>query len=558
MPPMVSLGSASQAGPRERNEDFFLAVTPEGTERATKGVLCAVADGVSGNAGGREAAEALLRTLAADYYTTPDTWSTTHALETVIQAANRWTLAQAAARPELAGMSTTLSALVLRGCRYTLAHVGDSRIYRLRGEGLEQLTTDHVWERPDMRHVLRRAVGLDRFLDVDYAEGELNRGDIFLLVSDGVWEPLRALGMHDQLLLHREPEYAAAALVREALARRGTDNATALVVRVDKLPDETLADALELNKELAAPPRLKPGMNWDGLEVLQTLHESRETLLYRVREAGSGRLCVMKTLNPLAEDDAARAALAEEAWLARRLQSHYFPAAIIPARPPTALYYLTAWHEGATLQRHLDRGQRFTPSEAVQLGIRLLKGLGALHRLNIVHRDIKPANLHWGQDGRLRILDFGVAVCPGVLERAPGNAGTPSYLAPELHGGAAATSAADLYAAGVTLYHLLTRRYPYGEIEPFQHPRFGVPVPPTRYRPDCPGWLENLLLRAVAKEACDRFETAEEFRLLLERGESQPLDAPRPLPLIRGYGAWPVVALVSLLLNLLLVLTLLG
>lgn len=552
MPLVVALGSASEPGPRERNEDFFIAVTPQAPEQAARGTLLAVADGVSGNAGGREAAEALLRTLAADYYTTPDTWSTTHALERVIQAANRWILAQAAARPELAGMSSTLSALVLHGTRYTLAQVGDSRIYLLRGARFEQLTTDHVWEKPDMRHVLKRAVGLDRFLAVDYAEGELCAGDVFLLVSDGVWEPLQTLGLHEQLLLHREPEYAAAALVREALVRRGADNATALVVRVDELPQATLAEALALNGDLAAPPRLKPGMTWDGLEVLEVLHESRETLLYKVCDADSGRPCVMKTLNPLAEDDAARTAFAQEAWLARRVESHYFPQAVVPARSSTGLYYLMTWHEGATLQQHLDRGRHFAPAEVAQFGIRLLKGLGALHRLNVVHRDIKPANLHWGQDERLRILDFGVALCPGVLERPSGKAGTPSYLAPELHAGAEATPASDLYAAGVTLYHLLTRRYPYGEIEPFQHPRFGKPVPPSRYRPDCPGWLEHVLLKAVAAAPRERFETAEEFRLALERGGTRPLEAPRPPPLLKRHGVWPMLALLSLLLNLLL------
>ena len=557
VPLAVALGSASHQGPRARNEDFLLAVTPEGDALANKGALFAVADGVSGNAGGREAAEALLRTLGEDYYTTPDTWSTAHALDTVIQGANRWILAQAAARPELAGMSSTLSALVLRGRRYFVAHVGDSRIYRLRGGSCEQLTSDHVWERPDMRHVLKRAVGLDRLLDVDYAEGELGAGDVFVLVSDGVWGPLQTLGLHELLLLHPEPRYAAAALVREALARRGTDNATALVVQVVAMGAESLRDSVALNLQCAAPPRLKLGTVWDGLEVLEVLHESRETLLYKVREPASGQLRVMKTLNPLADDEAARGALAQEAWLARRVQSHYFPQAIAPARVPTGLYHLMTWHPGATLQQHLEDGRRYVATEVAQLGIRLLKGLGALHRLNIVHRDIKPANLHWGLDERLRILDFGVALCPGVLERAAGNAGTPSYLAPELYAGTAASPASDLYAAGVTLYHLYTRKYPYGEIEPFQHPRFGEPVPPSRYRPDCPGWLENVLLKAVAREPGERFETAEEFRLALERGELHPLDVPRPLPLLRRYGAWPLVALLSLILNLVLLLLLL-
>src|SRR5690606_15260400 len=91
----------------------------------------------------------------------------------------------------------------------------------------------------------------------------------------------------------------------------------------------------------------------------------------------------------------------------------------------------------------------------------------------------------------------------------------------------------DLYAAGVTLYELLTRRYPYGEIEPFQRPRFGDPVPPTRYRADVPTWLESVILKAVARERRDRFETAEEFLLALELAAHRPLAVPRRSPLLQ-------------------------
>ena len=81
------------------------------------------------------------------------------------------------------------------------------------------------------------------------------------------------------------------------------------------------------------------------------------------------------------------------------------------------------------------------------------------------------------------------------------------------------------------LYHLLTRKYPYGEIEPFQRPKFGDPVAPTRYRPEIPGWLESVLLKAVAKDPAKRFETAEEFIVALERGAQRPLARPQATPL---------------------------
>ena len=497
-----------------------------------------------------------MRGLLADYYATPDTWEVQHALDKVLGAINRWLISQATTRRDLAGMSCTLSALVLRGQRYHLAHVGDSRIYRLRGDAFTQLTTDHVWDRPDMRHVLKRAVGLDSHLMADFAEGELQAGDVFVLVSDGVWEPLGDLGMHTALNLHRNPALAADELVRLAHKQGGQDNASAIVVRVDAVAEDNLRDHLAAERRLPVPPRLKPGTRLDDFEVLEVLHESRMSLLYKVRKRSDGRLWVLKTLPPLAANQPEfAAALIQEEWLAKKVIAHYFPQVLpLAADERSALYYVMSWHAGATLQQHLDAGRHFSIAEATQTGIRLVKGLAALHRLNILHRDIKPDNLHLGEDGKLRILDFGVAASSSLHDTG-GGAGTPSFMAPELIAGGAATVQSELYAAGVTLYYLLTRKYPYGEIEPFQHPRFGDPVPPTRYRPEIPQWLENLLLKAVAPEPKNRFETAEEMLLALEQGERRPLGAPRRTPLLARDPArvWQTLAVFSIVLNVLLV-----
>jgi len=456
-----------------------------------------------------------------------------HALDRVLNANNQWLLAQAAARPEFAGMATTLSALVLRGRRYVLAHVGDSRVYLWRDGQLMRLTTDHTWDRPDMRHVLKRAIGLDPHLVVDYSEERLRAGDVFLLVTDGVWEPLGEHGMKALLREHAGPGAVASALAREALARGGQDNASAVVLHVERLPEYDTFDGFADGRMLPLPPRLKPGHEIDNQEVLALLHESRATLLYKVRNRTDGALGVLKTLQPrLASDGEQRAALAFEEWLAKRVVSHYFPQ-VLPAAERNYLYYLMTYHDGATLQQRLDVGAHFTVADAVKTGIRLAKALGALHRLNVIHRDVKPANLHLGADGKLRLLDLGVALAQGATahETVPGAPGTPSYMAPELFTGGSADASSDLYAAGTTLYHLLTRKYPYGEVEPFQHPRFGDPVPPTRYRPDIPGWLEAVLLKAVARDEQVRFETAEELLIALERGERLPVTIPARTPL---------------------------
>jgi serine/threonine protein phosphatase PrpC len=156
----VEVAHSTRAGRRGRNEDFAGATTPEGPELAAKGALLAIADGVGGHANGREAAEFSVRNLLVDYYATPDTWGAAQALDTVLQAANRWLLAHARKAPENGGMATTLTALVLRGARYYVAHVGDTRAYLARNGRLTQLTEDHTWEHPELSNVLRRAIGL--------------------------------------------------------------------------------------------------------------------------------------------------------------------------------------------------------------------------------------------------------------------------------------------------------------------------------------------------------------------------------------------------------------
>ena len=558
MPLQIIIGQASETGLRDHNEDYCGATTPANELLATKGALLAVADGVGGNAGGREAAEMTVRGVLSDYYATPETWETTAALEKVLTALNRWIQSHASRHRDMAGMATTLSMLVLRGKRYTLAHVGDSRIYLLRGKELQQLTTDHVWDRPDMRHVLKRAVGLDQQLQVDYAEGELQAGDVFALMSDGVWDRLGQLHIHEILQLYRSPQMAADDLVKRALAQGSQDNATALVVRIEQTGEDNLADLITEAKRLGLPPRLKPGEQLDDFEVQELLHESRASLLYRVKNLANGQMCVLKTLQPLLADDAESCnGLLNEEWLGKRVVSHYFTQVMpIAAERRSCLYYVMSWYAGATLQQKLDIGQHFSAADVASIGLRLAKGLGALHRLNIMHRDIKPANLHQGDDGKLRILDLGVALSPGTSGAQPaGNPGTPSFMAPELFAGEVATAQSDLYAAGVTLYHLLTRRYPYGEVEPFQRPRFGDPVPPTRYRPEIPQWLENIVLKAVAHDLQARFETAEEMLLALEVGERKPILPPPRTPLLARDPLlrWQMIAVLSLLANLLLI-----
>jgi protein phosphatase len=239
----LRVGAASLAAPGKANEDFFAVGAPSEADSLRRGVVLVVADGVSANGSARVAAPATVRSLAADYYATSVHWGVGQSLDRLLRAANDWLWAQNGRWPDHDSVVIAVSLLVLRDQRYHLAHVGDTRVYRLRGTAFQQLTADHTWQRRDMRHVLRRALGLDSHLVVDFAEGEVEAGDTFLMATDGVWEVLGDASMTDILRQKLEPETAARALVeaaqRHQAAYMGRNDATAMVVHIGSTSPET-------------------------------------------------------------------------------------------------------------------------------------------------------------------------------------------------------------------------------------------------------------------------------------------------------------------------------
>ncbi len=550
----LSFAQASACGPREENQDATRLVTPAAELAASKGYLFALADGVSQCADGGLAARASLQALAMDYYATPPTWGVAQALDRLLLAQNRWLRANGGGQPLL----TTLSALVLRGQRFTLAHVGDCRAYRWHDGSLQRISQDHVWDQPGMQHVLKRALGLDEHVLVDYLEGELRREEVFVLLSDGVWCVLGEQQIGGVLRDAMDLEDAAATLVRMAHLAGSQDNASAVLVRVEEPGAASLGDTLAQLHQWPLPPPLRAGQMFEGWQVETLLGHSQQSLRYRVRDREQ-QAWLLKTLPPGREQDGAgQQQLLMEEWFLRRVAGRCFPE-VHPGSQRQHLYYLMREYPGVTLAEHFARQGPLSLPQWLDIARQSLRAVGMLHRRNILHRDIKPENLHLDHDGQLRLLDFGLAYCPGLSEdRAHELPGTPSFIAPEAFQGEPPAPRQDLYALGVTLFWLLTGEYPYGEIEAFQRPRFGSPASVARLRPDVPEWLERHLAQAVARDANERFETAEQWLLLLEQGEHQP-QALRPRPLLERepLKVWRGLALLSLLFNLLLLIVLL-
>jgi protein phosphatase len=235
----LTLGYAGLACGKEVSVVFFDVASPAAADLQSRGLAFALADGMSGG-GGRRAAETCVRSVLCDLYATPAAWDVPRALDRVMASVNAWLAAHNVQARESECMLSTLSVLVLQGSRFHVGHVGDTRIYRLRNDQCERLTLDHVWPRADMRHVLRRAVGLEQHLVVDCFSDELQAGDRFVMLTDGVWEVLGENAMREALAASLEPEAVAAALVQRAADRQrsyyGRNDATAAVIDVRAAP----------------------------------------------------------------------------------------------------------------------------------------------------------------------------------------------------------------------------------------------------------------------------------------------------------------------------------
>ena len=183
----VSVGFASEAGRRKRNEDFAGALLGAELPEPRQEVVAAIADGIGGAKGGRVAAETAVRGFLDGFCDLPETMEVLRAGAKIVNALNGWINSMGRQDPGLAGLGCTFTALVFRGRVAHLLHVGDTRAYRLSGDRLTCLTTDHV--RQDSRgrsHTLIRALGVETEVRLDYAAQPVALHDRFLLSSDGV------------------------------------------------------------------------------------------------------------------------------------------------------------------------------------------------------------------------------------------------------------------------------------------------------------------------------------------------------------------------------------
>jgi eukaryotic-like serine/threonine-protein kinase len=261
--------------------------------------------------------------------------------------------------------------------------------------------------------------------------------------------------------------------------------------------------------------------------------------VYRARDIRLDRVVAVKTLREdLARDATFQARFRREAQSAASLNHPSIIAVYDTGEdnmgPQPVPYIVMEYVDGRTVRDLLRDDRRLLPERALEITDGVLRALDYSHRNGIVHRDIKPANVMITRSGEIKVMDFGIARAvsdaQATMTQTAQVIGTAQYLSPEQARGERVDARSDLYSAGCLMYELLTGRPPFTGDSPvaiaYQHVTEN-PIPPSRIDPEIPPWADAIVLKAMAKNPADRYQSAGEMRSDIQRGLSgMPVAAP--------------------------------
>ncbi|WP_395573109.1 protein kinase [Streptomyces sp. BK79] len=252
--------------------------------------------------------------------------------------------------------------------------------------------------------------------------------------------------------------------------------------------------------------------------------------VFAAEDVRLGRTVAVKLLRAdLAEDPVSKARFTREAQSVAGLNHHAIVAVYDSGEDfvggQSVPYIVMEIVEGRTIRDLLLNAEAPGPEQALIIVSGVLEALAYSHQHGIVHRDIKPANVIITHNGAVKVMDFGIARAlhgaSTTMTQTGMVMGTPQYLSPEQALGKAVDHRSDLYATGCLLYELLALRPPFTGETPlsvvYQHVQ-DIPTPPSEVSDATPPELDGLVMRSLAKEPDDRFQTAEEMRGLVQYG----------------------------------------
>ena len=523
----LTIAQQSVRGLKPINQDYCGSKQPDNDLIHSKGAVVAIADGISSSEVSGVASESAISNFISDYYATSEAWSVKKSALKVLQALNHWLFAQSQNGPHRhdlnKGYVCTFSALIFKSNTAHIFHCGDSRIYQLSGNNLEQLTTDHRRYVDDKVSYLNQALGISQLLNSHYHSHGINLGDIFVLTTDGIHEFLPAKtianAINDAISDGIDLTKVAQELVKQALAAGSDDNLSIQIVRVDSLPDHDVNEFKQLLNRLPLPPALQSGQEFEGVIIQRELYVSARSRVYLAQDKATGqRVAIKVPSDEMRQNEAHLETLLMEEWVAQRVANTHLLKPFKSSTPKQYLYTATEYVEGCTLAQWIhDRPQPDLDSVRT-IVVQIARGLQALHRQEMVHQDLRPENIIITTEGIVKIIDFGATAVAGLIETQGVDdhiMGTAQYSAPEYFVGELGDSRSDIFSLAVITYQMLTGYLPYGvdvakatTLKSQQSLRY---IPARSRNAAVPLWVDYALEKALEVDPSKRTPEVSEY-----------------------------------------------
>ena len=565
----VTVGQCSDKGIKDLNQDFHGVAIPQEPQLSSKGIVIALADGISSSTVSQIASTAAINGFLSDYYCTSETWSVKQSAQRVLYATNSWLHSQTRQSQyrydKDKGYVCTFSCLIVKSNTAHVFHVGDTRVYRLHDTSMEQLTNDHrLWISEDKSY-LSRALGIDQQLDIDYQSFAVSKGEIYILATDGVHEFVSANDIITSIKQSGDNlDLAAQTIVDKALANKSDDNLTIQILRIDDLPDQGLNEVQLQITDLPFPPELDARMEFDGYEIIRGLHSTSRSHVFLAKDVESDQRVILKIPSiDLRNDPAYLERFLMEEWIAKRINSAHVLKPIANARQRQFLYVAMEFIEGKNLAQWMRDNPKPNLDDVRDIVEQIAKGLRAFHRLEMLHQDLKPDNIMIDQSGTVKIIDFGATLVAGLEEMEsaidqPLILGTAQYSAPEYFLGENGSIYSDQFSLGVITYQMLTGRLPYGSN--IAKARSKTAQNKLKYQSlisdDCeiPAWIDDAIRTAVHVNPYKRYEDLSEFVYDLRHPSKTFLTKTKPPLLERNpvvfWQSVSIILLIALLISL--------
>ncbi len=559
----LSIGEYSSQGRKAINQDFYDIRIPPEPLLTTKGIAIAIADGISSSRVSQEASKVSVNSFLEDYYSTSEALSVKKSAQQVIYATNSWIYAQNRQNQyhleKDRGYVCTFTAMVIKSNSAYIFHVGDARIYRLRDGVLTQLTQDHrIWVSKEQSY-LSRAMGIDSDLRIDYASYDIQERDLYLFMTDGVYEYLSSSKMVEMAKSYADDLPAMAKeMVEYAYTQGSGDNLTLQVVHIDTLAEKTLIDIQRAAAQKPFPPTLKARDEFDGYTIVRKLSDTPRSRVYLALDKSNQDPVVLKAASlEFQEDKEYIERFLLEEWIARKVKSAYLLKTYQLSRRRNYLYNVSEYIEGQTLRQWMHDNPTPTLEEVRAIAEQISKGLLAMHRLEMVHQDLRPENIMIDKTGSVKIIDFGSAKVKGIREintqlQEEEILGTLQYSAPEYFLGEPGTYRSDLFSLAVIIYEMLSQKLPYGTkvartTSKSQQKKLKYKSLYTE-ESGTPIWIDETVRKALQPDPLKRYSELSEFLYDLRHPNPAYLKKSRPPLKERNPTAyWQIVALIEAL-----------